>query len=246
MANKQQELSGGDFQQVVDNFLSYYPEGFSGRGYFVHEREYKENAANTFLSKLNKENFANLLQNRAYKDICDHCTESCAPRNINFLHTIQWIQLKETLNSDESSRQMFAKSLYNVLYKGAIEHFDDFATTMDYLGISSWPRVTIFLFLADYNSYLCVRPTNIKIAEETFKFKINYKPDPSWAIYSRILDLARVIKEKLTEASKTDPRLLPKDMIDINSFLFMSQAINRPGFVRNYLSSQPSGDSENP
>jgi hypothetical protein len=221
-------MKSENIQQVTKHFLSFYEKGFEDKKFFVDERDYKENASRIFMQSLNQPIFSELLNQAEYKKICDACSEATSLKYINLLHIIAWKQMKDMITYPDNQKP-FSETLYALLYGGNVpEYFDKFCSLLRRLGILSWPRATVFLFLFDYKTYLCVRPLNIKAISKIFDVPIDYHPIPTWARYKTILHLADVIKSKLTESSNVMPFLKPKDMIDINSFIYMSQVKRSP------------------
>jgi hypothetical protein len=222
---KTQELAEAqDFPAMAENFLSYYPQGFADPSFDRWERQYKEETSRFFLEKLNNDDFCTLLNKEAYSEICRHCVEATSRKRINLLHPVAHAQLKDAINYHEYQKP-FSESLFRVLYEDTAAHFDSFIDILLNLEASSWPRATIFLFLTDYTKYPCVLPENIKAVAKSLNANINYDFIPSWQGYSKIIDLCLGVNEKLLALK--DDKFIPKDMIDINSFLFMSQAQNR-------------------
>jgi hypothetical protein len=80
--------------------------------------------------------------------------------------------------------------------------------------VLTWPVVTVFGFLAEPAVHLFVKPRVLRAAARAYGFDLGYQPRPSWETYARMLELASQVRRDLRD-------LRPRDMIDIQSFLWV-------------------------
>jgi len=59
-----------------------------------------------------------------------------------------------------------------------------------------------------------VKPTVMRTAAERYGFDLHYASKPSWETYASVLELARIVRRDVAD-------MHPKDMIDIQSFLWV-------------------------
>jgi hypothetical protein len=80
---------------------------------------------------------------------------------------------------------------------------------------SRWTAQTISPFIALPKEHLFLKPKVTKQAAERRGFSLNYKSEPTWLTYSCLLKLGEILMADLA-------KLRPRDMIDIQSFIFVT------------------------
>ena len=80
--------------------------------------------------------------------------------------------------------------------------------------VLTWPIVTVFGFIARPDQHIFVKPNVTRVAATQYGFALHYRARPDWSIYREILDLAGDVRRDLRD-------LAPRDMIDIQSFLWV-------------------------
>jgi hypothetical protein len=78
----------------------------------------------------------------------------------------------------------------------------------------TWPLVTVFGFLAQPDTHFFLKPNVTRIAAQKYGYSLQYQSRPSWAVYADMLEFARIVRRDLRD-------LKPRDMIDIQSFLWV-------------------------
>jgi hypothetical protein len=74
--------------------------------------------------------------------------------------------------------------------------------------------VTIFGFLALPDAHFFLKPMVTRTAAGEYGFDFQYRSRPNWETYSNLLEFAGVVSRDLQD-------LRPRDMIDIQSFLWV-------------------------
>ena len=74
--------------------------------------------------------------------------------------------------------------------------------------------VTVWGFLAQPDVHVFMKPNTMKAAAERYGHDLRYRSRPNWETYSNLLDFAHQVETDLGD-------LDPKDMIDIQSFLWV-------------------------
>jgi hypothetical protein len=80
--------------------------------------------------------------------------------------------------------------------------------------VLTWPLVTVFGFLAQPQAHFFLKPNVTKIAAGKYGYPFRYESRPSWRVYSDMLEFAGTVRRDLRD-------LKPRDMIDIQSFLWV-------------------------
>ena len=78
----------------------------------------------------------------------------------------------------------------------------------------SVPLVTVFGFIAQPDLHIFLKPRVTRNAAHAYGFELDYAVRPSWETYASLLEFAAVIRRDLRD-------LRPRDMIDIQSFLWV-------------------------
>jgi hypothetical protein len=80
--------------------------------------------------------------------------------------------------------------------------------------VLTWPVVTIFGFLALPDQHFFLKPTVTRVAAREYGYDFRYQSRPNWDTYSDLLTFAGTVSRDLEQ-------LRPRDMIDIQSFLWV-------------------------
>src|SRR5262249_7985616 len=84
-----------------------------------------------------------------------------------------------------------------------------------------WTIATTVPFLARPDRYIFLKPEVTKEAAERRGFALNYKAFPNWLTYPCLLELASILMTELRD-------LKPRDMIDIQSFIWVTAERRKP------------------
>lgn len=215
------------FSKAVQNFLSYFPDGFQDPNYLdgkSDERKYKKAASQLMIELLGKEVFKGLLQQGNFKEVLDRATK--VMNKTDLIHHIEKIWFANGVTT-ETNQKKFAESLFDLLY-GDSEiriRFERFSEMLSEIGAAKWPIATYFLFITFPDSHMFLKPMAIQNAANTLGMEINYRPELNWITYSRVLELAELIQSQLHKDGREI--LVPKDMIDVQSFVW----IISPGYL---------------
>jgi hypothetical protein len=196
-------------------FLSYFPDGFEDATYV--EREYKWEAHCSWREALAKNTLAALLRAGRYEEIALRALRIEGRTNLIF--SFEKMALRDGVRG--KGAKIFATGLFAFLYgRGSIQ--SRFEAWTDALGalprkqtrVLTWPVATVFGFIAQPDRHIFVKPNVMRRAAEALRLDFEYTPRPNWRTYASALALANTLKHKLSE-------LHPKDMIDIQSFLWV-------------------------
>jgi hypothetical protein len=203
-------------------FLSYFPEGFVDEDYL--ERGYKWDAHCQWREALGKSTFRTLLKQGRYEEIALRALR--IEGRTNLLFSFEKMALRDGTRG--KGAEIFAKGLYQFLHGRGAAH-RRFETWVDALSalprkqtrVVTWPVVTVFGFLAEPDQHMFVKPNVTRRAAAELGLSFDYKSKPNWQTYESVLALAAELRRALKD-------LHPKDMIDIQSFLWVQGSEEYP------------------
>ncbi|HEX6124626.1 MAG TPA: hypothetical protein VFZ23_04570 [Pyrinomonadaceae bacterium] len=215
---KRRIISSGA-EKARRKFLRFFPRGFSDEKYFAWERGYKWRAHERWEESLSRPVLRRLLNEDEFVEIAARALKSLSGTNLIF--SFESMALRDGLRSASGARR-FSEGLYELLHgRGALpRRFDDWCETIASLPkkqsrVLTHPVVTVFGFLAQPATHIFFKPTVTRTAAERYGFDLPYASRPSWEIYSSVLEFASVVAADLRD-------LKPKDMIDIQSFIWVT------------------------
>lgn len=199
-------------------FLRYFPQGFSDPKYLQWERDYKWTAHDRWNAVLGREAFRALLAAERYTEIARHAV--VIESRTNLLFSFEKMALRDAVRSIAGAAA-FSDGLYDLLHgSGTLQkRFDRWCETVAALPrrqtrVLTWPVVTIFGFIAQPKMHFYLKPTVTKLAAEEYGYDLAYRSRPSWETYADLLDFAGRVSADVAD-------LKPRDMIDIQSFLWV-------------------------
>ena len=203
-------------------FLSYFPDGFRDEDYI--ERGYKWDAHCQWREALGHTTFRSLLRQGRYEEIAMRALRIEGRTNLIF--SFEKMALRDGVKG--KGAEVFAKALYAFLYgRGAPERrFEAWVAALAALPrkqtrVLTWPVATVFGFLAQPDQHLFIKPNVMRRAAKEMGLDFDYVSRPNWQTYQSALELARALKRELRD-------LRPKDMIDIQSFLWVQGSDEYP------------------
>ena len=205
-------------RDLVSLFLQIFPKGFYDDTYLRDERQYKVAAHELMLELLDVKTFGDLINSRSYDEVCKNALKVVRKTNLIFPH--EQMALSDGLKSAEN-RESFSRSLYTVLY-GENElslGFEDFAQCLEDMNASKWTTQTYFLFVTFPEKYAFMKPSVTQYAADAFAFELNYRSEINWQSYETLLKFYNYVGKELAEL---DEHLRPRDMIDVQSFIWCS------------------------
>jgi hypothetical protein len=210
--------SDKNVQRCRKKFLFYFRKGFDTPKYDDWERGYKWNAHVMWLELLNKKEYQRLLQAGEYAEIANRAAR--IESKTNLLFSFEKMALRDAIKPAEGAKA-FAEGLYHLVYgSGRLQQrFTRWVDTVAGLPrkqtrVLTWPLVTVFGFIANPAEHIFLKPRITKIAAEKYGFTFNYRSRPDWETYHHYLAFAEQVGADLADWH-------PKDMIDIQSFLWV-------------------------
>ncbi len=146
----------------------------------------------------------------------------------NLLFSFEKMALRDAVKSLAGARA-FATGLYEFLHGGGSDEasFTAWCETVAALPrrqtrVLTWPLVTIWGFIAQPEHHVFLKPNVTRIAARVYGFDFRYQSKPDWETYSNLLEFADTVRCDLRY-------LRPRDMIDLQSFLWVQGSDEYPG-----------------
>ena len=200
-------------------FLETFPEGFRDSTYLDWERDYKWEAHQRWEDALDRRQFRALLRSGAFTEIAARAVRVEQRTRHSMLFSFEKMALRDAIRSDGA--RLFAEGLFDFLHGGgALERrFERWVAAVDSLPrrqtrVLTWPMVTVWGFLAQPETHIFLKPVVTRRAADAYEFPLRYRSRPGWDGYESLLEFAALVKGDLAD-------LRPRDMIDIQSFLWV-------------------------
>ena len=206
-------------------FLHYFPKGFRDPLYEDWERGYKWTAHARWTETLDQASFRGLLNAGKHRDIAAKAVAIEARTNLLF--SFEKMALRDAVKPLAGART-FAQGLYDFLH-GSCDMEQRFTRWCEVVAglprrqtrVLTWPVVTVFGFIAAPASHIFLKPTVTRRAAEALGVPFEYRSGPNWKTYAELLRLSRAARKDLRD-------LHPRDMIDIQSFLWVQGSDEYP------------------
>jgi hypothetical protein len=198
--------------ESIERFRARYPQGFSDDRFVKEAREYKIHAHQVAQDLLSQRELARLLSANDGVEVCRRALSVAGETNLIFPH--EKMALRDGLKVP-AHQQAFATALCHLLHgDGDLQpRFETYARILEGIGAAKWTLATYFLFIVYPDEYMFLKPIVTQKTAAISGFEIHYRPDLNWRTYRSVLDFANYLKAALMELS-------PRDMIDIQSFLW--------------------------
>ena len=217
------QLSGP--QACRAKFLGYFPDGFRDETYLAWERDYKWAAHRAWREALGADELAALIEDGRYADAAREAVR--IESRTNLLFSFEKMALRDAVASEDGARQLVT-GLHDWLHGPGTEadRFARWCRTVSELPrrqtrVLTWPVVTVFGFIARPKVHVFYKPRVTQAAAAAYGVDLGYRSQPSWDAYSRLLDLAAAVRRDLAD-------LKPRDMIDVQSFLWVQGSAEYP------------------
>jgi len=220
---KRNDLSGA--VRCRKKFLRYFKQGFRDETYFDWERGYKERAHRQWLEVLDQSKFKTLVRAKKFGEIAAHAVR--IESRTNLLFSFEKMALRDAVKSSSGAEQ-FAAGLFEFLHgRGTDEKkFEDWCGVIAGLPrrktrVLTWPLLSVWGFIAHPDRHIFLKPNVTRRAAEAYGFAFRYQSKPNWETYRNLLEFADTI-------SRNNVDLRPKDMIDVQSFIWVQGSDEYP------------------
>jgi len=199
-------------------FLRFFPKGFYDAKYIDWERGYKWEAHERWEEILDRKTHHDLIADGGYAEVARRAVT--IELRTNLLLSFEKMALRDALKPPAGAKA-FAEGLYDFLYgRGSLEHrFDSWCSVVADLPrrqtrVLTWPLITVFGFLAQPETHFFLKPMVTRTAAREYGFDFRYHSRPNRDTYANLLEFAELVGDDLHD-------LKPRDMIDIQSFLWV-------------------------
>lgn len=199
-------------------FLRFFPGGFKSEKYYDWERGYKWEAHEKWSEQLPKDEFRALLQRGEYAEIATRAVR--LESRTNLLFSFEKMALRDAVKPADGA-EAFASGLYEFVYGrgGEQQKFERWCEVVGQLPrkqtrVLTWPVVTVFGFIALPAEHIFLKPNVTRVAARAYEFDFKYQSRPNWDTYASLLAFAARVRKDIRD-------LQPRDMIDIQSFLWV-------------------------
>jgi hypothetical protein len=201
-------------------FLRFFPDGFVDQDYVETEREYKWETHRRWREALGAAEFRALLHAGRYDEIAARAVRTEQRSLYSMLFSFEKMALRDAVRSTRGARR-FAEGLFDYLH-GGVELQPRFEAWVDAVAglprrqtrVLTWPLVTVFGFIAQPQQHMFMKPRTMRAAAHAYGFELDYESRPNWHTYSKLLELAAQVRIDQRDLS-------PRDMIDVQSFLWV-------------------------
>jgi hypothetical protein len=209
-------------------FLRYFPAGFRDETYIDWERGYKCETHRRWEEELNRTEFCRLLQQGQYAEIAARAVRIEQRSRHSMIFSFEKMALRDAIRSGRGAKT-FAHGLYDFLHGPEDDirrRFERWCATVAELPrrqtrVLTWPLVTVWGFIAQPEKHLFLKPTTTKRAATKYGFEFEYQSKPNWETYRSLLEFAATVRRDLRD-------LRPRDMIDIQSFMWVQGSDEYP------------------
>ena len=199
-------------------FLRFFPKGFYDDKYVDWERGYKWEAHERWNETLGPRQLKSLLDDGEYSEVARRAVT--IESRTNLLFSFEKMALRDAVKSATGARD-FAEGLYAFLHgrggeRAKFERWCDVIAGLPrkQTRVLTWPLLTVFGFLALPETHFFLKPMVTRAAAREYGFDFGYASRPNWDTYSSLLEFAGQVSRDLRD-------LRPRDMIDIQSFLWV-------------------------
>jgi hypothetical protein len=201
-------------------FLRQFPRGFRDPTYLDWGRDYKWQTHLRWEETLPPGKFRQLLDAGEFAEVAARAVRVEQRSRHAMLFSFEKMALRDALRAPGGARD-FAQGLYDFLHgsDGPEQRFERWVAAIDRLPrrqtrVLTWPLATVFGFIARPDRHMFLKPNAIRAAARAYGRELPYRTRPSWEIYAGLLEFCETVRRDLAD-------LRPRDMIDIQSFLWV-------------------------
>jgi hypothetical protein len=211
-------LPSKNVERCRRKFLRIFPAGFRDETYLAWERDYKWQAHCEWEDQLGRDRFREMLEARRFGEIASQAVRIESGRSLLF--SFEKMALRDAVR-ESAGAETFARGLYEFLHGvDTLEaRFSAWCTAVASLPrkqtrVLTWPLATVFGFIAQPARHIFLKPNTTKEAARKIGFDFHYVSQPNSQTYSEYLRLAAETRHAIQD-------LRPRDMIDVQSFLWV-------------------------
>jgi hypothetical protein len=200
-------------------FLRFFPEGFRDETYVDWERGYKWAAHEKWREILPEKEHRALVRRGEFDEVARRAVG--IESRTNLLFSFEKMALRDAIRLPGGA-ETFARGLLAFLYgRGEPRRrFETWCEAVESLPrrqtrVLTWPLVTVFGFIALPTEHIFLKPNVTRVAAREYGVQLDYRSRPNWATYASLLEFAMRVRTD-------NPDLRPRDMIDLQSFIWVA------------------------
>lgn len=201
-------------------FLRQFPAGFRDPRYLDWERDYKWATHLRWQEALPRDALRRLLRDGRQAEAAARALRVEQKSLYSMLFSFEKMALRDATRTAEGA-DAFARGLHDLLHgRGTLQRrFERWVRAVDGLPrrqrrVATWPVVTVFGFIAQPDLHMFMKPNTMRKAAAAYGYDLRYDSRPNWETYACLLEFARRVRHDLAD-------LRPRDMIDVQSFLWV-------------------------
>jgi hypothetical protein len=210
----------GPARRCRRKFLRFFPGGFDDPTYLDWERGYKWQTHERWQQALGKREFRSLLRRNDFREIAVRAIRIEQQSRHSMIFSFEKMALRDATKSSAGCKA-FVEGLYDLLH-GARALESRFMHWVEVVGglprrqtrVLTWPLVTVFGFIAQPETHIFLKPLVTRAAARAYEFDFKYSSRPNWNTYASLLEWGERLR-------RDQRRLKPRDMIDIQSFIWV-------------------------
>lgn len=205
-----------------EQFLKQFPGGFYDKKLLDRERDYKDELSRVAERLLAKDVLLALMEAENYQQVFENANELVSYKKKKVENNLPSLFEKMAFKAGFKKLddpKAFAVSLFEYLHgEGDLEpRFNRFAQVLGQMGADKWPIITTFRFFLFPATDVYIKPRNLQRAADASRFEVNYRPQLNWLTYDFVMKFYQILFDSLV---KDKPELKPRDMIDVQSFIW--------------------------
>lgn len=203
-------------EELVNNFLELFPDGFEDYEYFEEERNYKVDASDFTKEKLAEKRLKKFLEMDDYESVVTSAKQCLNKANLVFPN--EKMALSDGLSLHPDNKKRFSESLYYHLYSSdsLSKRFNHFSQTLKNIDAAKWTTATYYLHFCFPDKYPFMKPEVTKNAAAAFGYPLNYSSEVEWETYSRLIEFVNFVGKQIS----SHKLLQPRDMIDLQGLIW--------------------------
>jgi len=211
----------GSLAQTIEAFLRRYPKGFEDPEYLAHERGAKLEAHARWAAALGEGRGESLLAAGDVGALRDAVLAAEGPTT--YLHPVEKSALRGALADAADAPRFFAALLALAAEAEPTEAvFTEYVTSLAALEtrgktqLLRWTLASVLPAIARPDAHLFVKPDSARRCAQRIPFDLHYAPEPRWATYRRVLEMAAQLLGALRPHGA-------RDFVDVQSFAWVTR-----------------------
>ena len=214
--------------QAREKFLRNFPGGFRDETYIEWERSYKCETHQRWKDVLSRAEFERLLGEGEYAEIAARAVRTEQRSRHSMIFSFEKMALRDAVKSAAGAKA-FAKGLFEFLHgrgEDMQRRFERWCAVVAKLPrrqtrVLTWPLVTVWGFIAQPEKHVFLKPNATRVAAAKYGFDFRYRSKPNWETYNSLLEFSERVRRDVRD-------LRPRDMIDIQSFIWVQGSDEYP------------------